>query len=280
VVLTGSYPPPQINLQQGTRSCAVALHVPRSIFVRILFSFPDDYPNGASPPNVDIDRNRDITTRKRASMLRSLRKILKECTLCIEPCIRYLLGLPDRGGLYTKPFTMDTDDEEDEIDVSGVAARGRGEGGTPSTRVVDAATAMLQQNQVPRERTSQGVFSANGVCVWRCAVAGMFILIFFIPGTFVRIVLADQGRRSGISPHRGVDGGGENGSSVQRARAAQLSLALEGLRKMADWAPTIADGDPEAEADTPDFSDYFSTQPGVEFNITYVSSTLSHMFCR
>ena len=108
----------------------------------------------------------------------------------------------------------------------------------------------------------------------------MFILIFFIPGTFVRIVLADQGRRSGISPHRGVDGGGENGSSVQRARAAQLSLALEGLRKMADWAPTIADGDPEAEADTPDFSDYFSTQPGVEFNITYVSSTLSHMFCR
>ncbi len=133
----------------------------------MLFSFPDDYPNGHSRPNVDIDRNRDITIRKRASMLRSLRKILKARTLCIEPCVRYLLGLPDPEGLYTKPFTMDTDDEEDEIDVAGEAAlrSGRGEGGTPSTRVVDAATAMLQQNQVPRERTSQGVFSANGACV-------------------------------------------------------------------------------------------------------------------
>jgi len=133
----------------------------------MLFSFPDDYPNGHSRPNVDIDRNHDITTRKRVSMLRSLRKIVKARTLCIEPCIRYLLGLPDREGLYTKPFTMDTDDEEDEIDVAGVATlrSGRREGGTPSTRAVDAATAMLQQNQVPRERTSQGVFSADGVCV-------------------------------------------------------------------------------------------------------------------
>lgn len=156
---------PQINLQQGSRSCAVTLQGPASIFIRILFSFPDDYPNGLSRPNVDIDRNRDITTRKRASILRSLRKILKERPLCIEPCIRYLLGLPDREGLYTKPFTMETDDEEDEIDVAGVAVprSGRGEGATPSTRVVDAATAMLQQNQVPRERTSQGVFSPNGV---------------------------------------------------------------------------------------------------------------------
>jgi hypothetical protein len=97
-------------------------------------------------------------------------------------------------------------------------------------------------------------------------------------GTFVRIALADQGRRSGIFPNRGADGGGENGKSVQRARAAQLSLALDGLRKMADWVPTIADGDPEAEAATPDFSDYFSTQPGVGFYITSISPTLSYVF--
>ena len=74
---------------------------------------------------------------------------------------------------------MDTDDEEDEIDVSGVAARGRGEGGTPSTRVVDAATAMLQQNQVPRERTSQGVFSANGVCVVMCGSWNVYTNFFY-----------------------------------------------------------------------------------------------------
>lgn len=145
----------------------------------MLFSFPDDYPNGHTRPNVDIDRNRDITIRKRASMLRSLRKILKARTLCIEPCVRYLLGLPDPEGLYTKPFTMDTDDEEDEIDVTGDAAlrNGLGEGGTPSTRVVDAATAMIQQNQVPRERTSQGVFSANGPCVKKiCGSCNAYIL--------------------------------------------------------------------------------------------------------
>lgn len=64
---------------------------------------------------------------------------------------------------------------------------------------------------------------------------------------------------------------------MQRARAVQLTLALDGLRKMADWAPTIADGDPEAEAATPDFSDYFSTQPGVGFYITGTLSTLPYV---
>ena len=59
---------------------------------------------------------------------------------------------------------------------------------------------------------------------------------------------------------------------MQRARAVQLSLALDGLRKMTDWVPTIADGDPEAEAATPDFSDYFSTQPGVGFYYAGISS--------
>jgi len=46
---------------------------------------------------------------------------------------------------------------------------------------------------------------------------------------------------------------------------------------MADSAPTIADGDPEVEAAAPDFSDYFSTQPGVEFNISGISSALSYV---
>ena len=121
-----------------------------------------------------------------------------------------------------------------------------------------------------RENGPPKVFSLQMVCVWRFAVAGNLIRIrnHFLPGTFVRIAFSDQGRRSGISLTR-VDGGGENGNSVQRARAAQLSLALDGLRKMADCAPTITDGDPEAEAATPDFSDYFSTQPGVVFYITH-----------
>ena len=105
----------------------------------------------------------------------------------------------------------------------------------------------------------------------------MFLILFWFTGTFVRIALADQTRRSGIPPNRGADGGGENGKSVQRARAVQLTLALDGLRKMADWAPTIADGDPEAEAATPDFSDYFSTQPGVGFYITGTLSTLPYV---
>ena len=64
---------------------------------------------------------------------------------------------------------------------------------------------------------------------------------------------------------------------MQRARAVQLSLALDGLKTMADSAPTIADGDPEVEAAAPDFSDYFSTQPGVEFNISGISSALSYV---
>ena len=55
---------------------------------------------------------------------------------------------------------MDTDDEEDEVDVAALRNE-RGDGGTPGTRVPVAATV---KNQVPRERTSQGVFSMNGAC--------------------------------------------------------------------------------------------------------------------
>jgi hypothetical protein len=124
------------------------MHGLPKLFIRLLFAFPDDYPGG-KPPNIDINHIRKIAPRKQANMLRELRLICAKNPLSIEPCIRFLLGLPSQGG-GQKAFSLESDSEED-IQVDEVDMKS---GGAPK----------IQQNQPPRERTAQAVFSRNGEC--------------------------------------------------------------------------------------------------------------------
>ncbi len=72
-------------------------------------------------------------------------------TLCIEPCIRFLLGLPAKEGIY-KPFSLDFDSGEDDVQIEEININD----------VDGGATAKISKINPPRERTSQAVFSTNG----------------------------------------------------------------------------------------------------------------------
>jgi len=148
VTTPSSIQPLQINLNPGSRKCSIERHGPTGVFIRILFTFHDDYPGG-QPPIIDIDRNHKIGPRKRAFVLRELRDISAKEPLVIEPCIRFLLGLPALGHT-PKPFSLDSDSDDENVQVEEV----------PGMDTVSAPK--IQQNQPPRERTSQAVFSANG----------------------------------------------------------------------------------------------------------------------
>ncbi|KAG8836183.1 hypothetical protein FRC17_009526 [Serendipita sp. 399] len=226
-----------INLSPGARKCSLEVHGHTSLFIRILFNFPDDYPGGGRPPIVDIDPNRKIIPRKRAYFLREMRKICSQNSLCIEPCIRFLLGLPSEGeqdlngtAVNQKPFSLEEDDsEEEEVEIEKVPDMESG------------GASLIQQNQPPRERTAQAVFSTNGM--------------------LVRIIANDSTRlKVGTSPY---DGQATASKSVHHL--GDLPLALRGLAKMAKQLPSLAG---RASTDAYGFADAFSTQPGVKHTST------------
>lgn len=227
----------EINLTAGSRKCNIEMHRPTGLFLRVLFSFPDAYP-GSVRPTIDIDPNRKITPRKRAVVLRELRKICAQNTLCIEPCIRFLLGLPSHsggvGGIgVQKPFSLESDSEEEDVQVDEVPDMETG--GAPK----------IQQNQPPRERTAHAVFSMNGM--------------------LVRIVTNDSARpKPGASPTTNLS------APEKTSHLGDLPRALRGLAKLAKQLPVVADNDPNAAESTYDFADVFSTQPGVRHTSTNI----------
>lgn len=61
-------------------------------------------------------------------------------------------------------------------------------------------------------------------------------------------------------------------------RRGNLPSALRGLARMAKDVPAMLDGDPEAEEETYDFEDSFSTQPGVPFIYeVYIQSDITFL---
>lgn len=133
-----------------TRKCTIEVHGRPGLLVRVFFNFPVDYPGGQRPPLIDIEHIRPIAPRKRAKMLRELRNICAQNPLCIDPCIRFLTGLPSHGG-GQKPFSLESDSEEEDVQVDEL----------PDT--LSGGAFKIQQNQPPRERTGQAVFSINGM---------------------------------------------------------------------------------------------------------------------
>ncbi|KAI0056151.1 hypothetical protein BV25DRAFT_1814563 [Artomyces pyxidatus] len=138
------------------RTCTLGLNGPwgefSSVFVRVTFTFPKDYPQATHPggtPFIDLERTPLISIRNRAFMLRRLRGIRETRRPCLEACLRFLLfGNEDEH--ERQPVHIDFDSSSDEEGTSQIR-KGR-----------DAAVAMHNDKNIAEPVTSQGVFGPNG----------------------------------------------------------------------------------------------------------------------
>ncbi|KAJ7608787.1 hypothetical protein FB45DRAFT_379946 [Roridomyces roridus] len=194
------------------RTCTLGLHGPwgesSSVFIRITFTFPKDYPHGQHPngtPTVELERNPLITLKKRAFILRHLRA-LRERRPCLEACLRFL----SEGVKSGAPHHSDSSSDEE------------GERGRKSQTV----SLLRNHKNLAEPRTSQGTFGPNGelVCFFRA------------PPRFVRNVLRDlpntasPAKTSSELMHESVDMGSEQTRALRSPALVadavrQLSLA-------------------------------------------------------
>ncbi|KAI0316197.1 hypothetical protein OF83DRAFT_1196593 [Amylostereum chailletii] len=142
------------------RTCTLGLNGPwgetSSVFVRVTFTFPKEYPQSypGNAPAVDIEPTPLIPLRSRAHMLRRLRSMLERRPPCLEACLKFLL-LGDEDDEERHPVHMDMDTSSDE--EGGVSAVRKGR---------DAAVNILHNDKnIAEPRTSQGVFGPDGALV-------------------------------------------------------------------------------------------------------------------
>lgn len=123
-----------------------------SVFIRISFTFPRDYPQASYPggvPQVDLERNPLIPIKTRILILRRLKAIRERQRPCLEACLRFLLfGCEDESAI-TAPVNADSESSSDDY---------------PTTRRPRGSTESLHRGDknLAEPRTSQGVFGANG----------------------------------------------------------------------------------------------------------------------
>ncbi|KAG6909082.1 hypothetical protein DXG01_002063 [Tephrocybe rancida] len=162
--------PNKINLEKHDltkkRTCTLGFQGPwggtTSVFMRVTFTFPRDYPQARHPagtPTVDIERNPLFSLKDRAFMLRRLATI-REQRPCLESCLRFLLFRDDeRPGVDTPSESSSSEDEDEEAAVF-VGRRKNKESSSTTLRTV---------KNLVEPRTSQGTFGPNGelVCFFR-----------------------------------------------------------------------------------------------------------------
>ncbi|KAI9068878.1 hypothetical protein FKP32DRAFT_1587345 [Trametes sanguinea] len=148
---------PKLKLEKADfkkRTCTFGLQGPwgesTSVFLRVTFTFPRDYPQASYPegiPAIDLERTPLISVKQRAFILRRLRDIRESERPCLEKCLRFLL-FGDQQEDNTRLDSGSSDEDEAPI------------------RKGDAAfTSLRSDKNLAEPRTSQGVFSANGMLV-------------------------------------------------------------------------------------------------------------------
>lgn len=145
-------------------TCTFGLHGPwgdsTSVFIRISFTFPRDYPQAKHPygtPSVDLEKNSLISMKSRAFILRRLRAIRENDRPCLEKCLRFLLFGDDEERINRHPG-MDSESSSDE-DIPSIAR----------TRKDAKPLTVRRDKNLAEPRTSQGVFGPHGelVCFFR-----------------------------------------------------------------------------------------------------------------
>ncbi|KAF8528467.1 hypothetical protein BU17DRAFT_80840 [Hysterangium stoloniferum] len=139
------------------RMCTIGLQGPwgenSSVFIRVTFSFPPDYPRSTIPPQIELDKNHLVPFETRTFLLRELR-ILARRPPCLEACLRLLAGLPIKRVSTGKP--LDTD--------SGSSSEGEGVTSRKANKEMSAT--MRVETGLAEPRSSQGIFGPNGELVF------------------------------------------------------------------------------------------------------------------
>ncbi|TBU54508.1 hypothetical protein BD310DRAFT_935749 [Dichomitus squalens] len=158
---------PKLKLERADfsgkkRTCTFGLQGPwgesTSVFLRITFTFPREYPQATFPggvPTVDLERSPLISMRQRAFILRRLREIREKQRPCLEKCLRFLLFNDQQEGSGHHATIDSESSSEDEA---------------PTARRGEPTSAVLRGDKnLAEPRTSQGVFGVNGqlVCFFR-----------------------------------------------------------------------------------------------------------------
>lgn len=130
-----------------------------SVFIRVTFTFPKDYPSSQGPsgtPTIDLERNTLISLNDRAFMLRRLRVIRESHRPCLEACLRFLLFGNEGERIMRSSGSSDIEDfSHNHGDTSGHKVS--------SAQKDEAAYSQLRNDKTLAEpRTSQGVFGPNG----------------------------------------------------------------------------------------------------------------------
>ncbi|KAF8060765.1 hypothetical protein FPV67DRAFT_1423352 [Lyophyllum atratum] len=151
------------------RTCTLGLHGPwggsSSVFIRVTFTFPRDYPQASYPggtPVVELERNPLITLKDRAFMLRRLTAIREHRRPCLESCLRFLL-FRDEEERPGEPLPIDPESSSSDEEELGTSIGG-------GRRAKDATVTVLRGHKnLVEPRTSQGTFGPNGelVCFFR-----------------------------------------------------------------------------------------------------------------
>lgn len=145
----------QADFSSKKRTCTFGLQGPwgesTSVFLRITFTFPREYPQANFPdgiPTVDLERSPLISIKQRAFILRRVRDIREKQRPCLEKCLRFLLF---------------GDQQEDNGHHAAIDSEGSSEDEMPAARRGDpAATTLRSDKNLAEPRTSQGVFGVNG----------------------------------------------------------------------------------------------------------------------
>jgi hypothetical protein len=139
------------------RTCTIGLHGPwgesSSVFIRVYFTFPKDYPQAGHPdgtPVVELQDNPLIPVKDRAFILRKLRAIRERRRPCLEACLRFLLFADEDEHAGRPAVGSETSSDDD--------------GRPVSRKSRDFTVALLRNNKnLAEPRTSQGTFGPNGM---------------------------------------------------------------------------------------------------------------------
>ncbi|KAF9266957.1 hypothetical protein L218DRAFT_857464 [Marasmius fiardii PR-910] len=194
------------------RTCTLGLQVPwgvsSSVFIRVNFTFPRDYPQAAHPdgtPTIELDRTPLISIRDRAFILRRLRTIRERRRPCLEACLRFLL-FKNEDEQAEIPLQLDLESSSDEE-----ATR------APMDRRV-TSTLLRNSKNLAEPRTSQGSFGPNGELV----------CFFAAPPRIIR----NAGQGSTISPSMSSEALPEKTEDVGPRMFQSPSLVSEAIRRL------------------------------------------------
>ncbi|KAL0575974.1 hypothetical protein V5O48_006008 [Marasmius crinis-equi] len=199
------------------RACTLGLQVPwgasSSVFMRVTFTFPREYPQAIYPegtPTIELDRTPLITDRDRAFILRRLRTIRERRRPCLEACLRFLL--------------FRNEDEQAEVPLQLDSESSSDDDGTGIPKLTRRATSTLLRNSknLAEPRTSQGTFGPNGELV--CFYAA--------PPRIIRSGTTTNGSTV-VSPPRSSKGLPDEKSDESGPRMYQSpSLVMEAVRRL------------------------------------------------